>query len=126
MSGLSIARCFDNGVKVLQTYASTPGGHAIMAVKRDGAACYSLEIFYPDAAANVGVLIYKDAAGADMVTFSGQTPDEICFGTATDLPAELAAARDLARGARLAANRGLSPDRCRKAQVTSPESAIPP
>ena len=38
--------------------------------------------------------------------FSGQTPDEICFGTAADLAAELAAARDLARAARLAANLG--------------------
>jgi len=58
--------------------------------------------------------------------FSGQTPDEMYFGTAADLPAELAVARDLARGARLAANRGLSCDRCLSEQVTPPESEIPP
>jgi hypothetical protein len=44
--------------------------------------------------------------------FSGQTPDEMHFGTAADLPVELAAARDLARAARLAANRALSCECC--------------
>jgi len=34
--------------------------------------------------------------------FSGQTPDEMYFGTAVDLPAELAAARSTAREERLA------------------------
>jgi hypothetical protein len=58
--------------------------------------------------------------------FSGQTPDEMYFGTATNLPAQLAAARDLARAARLAANLGLSCDRCLDEQVTPPESEIPP
>ena len=38
--------------------------------------------------------------------FHGQTPDEMYFGMAADLPAELAAARSHARAARLAANRG--------------------
>jgi hypothetical protein len=47
------------------------------------------------------------------------------FGTTANLPAELAAARDLARAARLATNRALSRDRCRRDQVTSPEQAIP-
>ena len=58
--------------------------------------------------------------------FSGQTPDEIYFGTAANLPAELAAARDLARAARLAANRGLSCNRCLGEQVTPTESEIAP
>jgi hypothetical protein len=58
--------------------------------------------------------------------FSGQTPDEIYFGTAANLPADLAAARDLARAARLAANRGLSCDRCLSEQVTPPDAEIPP
>ena len=58
--------------------------------------------------------------------FSGQTPDEMYFGTAANLPAELATARDLARGARMAANRGLSCDRCLGGQVAPPESEIPP
>jgi hypothetical protein len=54
--------------------------------------------------------------------FSGQTLDEI----AANLPTALAAARDLARAARLAANRGLSCDRCIGEQVTPAESEIPP
>lgn len=58
--------------------------------------------------------------------FHGQTPDEMYFGTATALPAELAAARDLARAARLAANRGLSCDRCLGEPATPAESVIPP
>jgi hypothetical protein len=58
--------------------------------------------------------------------FSGQTPDEMYFGTAAQLPTELAAARDLARAARLAANRGLSCDRCLGEQATPAESEIPP
>jgi putative transposase len=40
--------------------------------------------------------------------FSGQTPDEMYFGTPPNLPAQLGAARDLARAARLAANRAMS------------------
>jgi transposase InsO family protein len=58
--------------------------------------------------------------------FSGQTPDEMYFGTPANLPTELAAARQLARAARLAANRGLSCERCRSDQVITPESNIPP
>jgi putative transposase len=58
--------------------------------------------------------------------FSGQTPDEIYFGSAADRPAELAAARDLARGARLAANLGWSCDRGIGKQVAPAESEIPP
>jgi hypothetical protein len=48
------------------------------------------------------------------------------FGTVANLPAELATARGLARAARLAANRGLSCDRCLGEQVTPAESDIPP
>ena len=44
--------------------------------------------------------------------FSGQTPDEMYFGTAADLPAELAAARSKAREERLAANRAMSCNQC--------------
>ena len=58
--------------------------------------------------------------------FSGQTPDEMYFGMAANLPTELAAARQLARAARLAANRGLSCERCRSDQVITPGSNIPP
>ena len=58
--------------------------------------------------------------------FSGQTPDEMYFGMAANLPTELAAARQLARAARLTANRGLSCERCRSDQVITPGSNIPP
>jgi putative transposase len=58
--------------------------------------------------------------------FQGHTPDEMYFGTAADLPAELAAARDLARAARLAANRALSCDLCIGQQPGPTESRIPP
>lgn len=58
--------------------------------------------------------------------FSGQTPDEMYFGMAANLPSELAAARQLARAARLATNRRLSCERCRSEQVIAPGSKIPP
>jgi putative transposase len=58
--------------------------------------------------------------------FSGQTPDEMYFAMAANLPTELAAVRQLARAARLAATRGLSCERCRSNQLITPESNIPP
>jgi len=58
--------------------------------------------------------------------FSGQTPDEMYFGTAVDLPAELAAARSKARGERLAANRAMSCNQCIGQQATLLVSQIPP
>jgi hypothetical protein len=58
--------------------------------------------------------------------FHGQTPDEMCFGTAANLPAELTAAREQARTARLAANRVMSCDRCSGQQASLPVLQIPP
>jgi putative transposase len=74
----------------------------------------------------VGFYVEQHNTQMPHAAFSGQTPDEMYFGTAANLPAELAAARDLARGVRLAANRGLSCDRCLGEQVTPLESEIPP
>jgi transposase InsO family protein len=54
--------------------------------------------------------------------FRGQTPDEVFFGTAPNLPVELDAARAKARQLRLAANRSASCDRCAPAVG----SQIPP
>jgi len=54
--------------------------------------------------------------------FRGQTPDEVFFGTAPNLSAELDVARTKARELRLAANRSASCDRC--ATAAGPE--IPP
>ena len=58
--------------------------------------------------------------------FSGQTPDEMYFGTAVDLPAQLAAARNKARAERLAANRAMTCDQCSSQPISSPTSQIPP
>ncbi len=58
--------------------------------------------------------------------FAGQTPDEMYFGTAADLPTELAAARSQARAGRLAANRAMSCDRCIGRPDDLPALEIPP
>src|ERR1019366_407923 len=58
--------------------------------------------------------------------FAGQTPDEMYFGTAVDLPAQLAAARSKAREERLAANRAMTCDQCSGQPTSSPASQIPP
>jgi putative transposase len=74
------------------------------------------------------VAFYVEQRNTQMphAAFSGQTPDEMYFATATDLPAELAAARSRARDGRLAANRALSCEACLGQQVGPTESRIPP
>jgi putative transposase len=57
--------------------------------------------------------------------FSGQTPDEMYFGTAVDPPAQLAAARSKARTDRLAANRAMTCDQCSGQQARLPASPNP-
>ena len=54
--------------------------------------------------------------------FRGQTPDEVFFGTALNLAAELDDARSKARERRLAANRSASCGRC----APAPGPTIPP
>jgi hypothetical protein len=70
---LSQSYCFDNGVSVLRSYGTgnTPSGHIIISVKKNGAACYSLDVSYSDDAANLGILIYKDSAGTEMISLYG-------------------------------------------------------
>lgn len=58
--------------------------------------------------------------------FEGQTPDEMYFGTAANLPDELAAARRKARAWRLDTNRAISCDRCAGRPVDLPTPEIPP
>ena len=74
------------------------------------------------------VEFYVDQHNTQMphAAFSGQTPDEMYFGTAANLTAELAAAKTYARAARLAANRAMSCDQCLDQQAGPPESPIPP
>ena len=57
--------------------------------------------------------------------FSGQTPDEMFFGTGAKVPEELALARSDARTARLAANRAISCEHCLGQQATLPGGRIP-
>ena len=74
------------------------------------------------------VEFYVDQHNTQMphAAFHGQTPDEMYFGTAANLPAELAAAREQARAARLAANRAMSCDRCLGQQASIPVMKMPP
>jgi putative transposase len=58
--------------------------------------------------------------------FAGQTPDEMYFGTAVDLPAQLSMARIKARTERLAANQAMTCDQCSGQPASSPTSQIPP
>ena len=58
--------------------------------------------------------------------FAGQTPDEMYFGTAVDLPAQLAAARNKTRSERLAANRAMTCSECNGQHASLPEPPIPP
>jgi hypothetical protein len=71
---LIIASCFDNGVKVLQSWgdaSGVPSGHEIVALKKDGAPCYSVDLSYVDASASLGTIVYRDGAGAVMMTLYG-------------------------------------------------------
>jgi putative transposase len=58
--------------------------------------------------------------------FSGQTPDEMYFGTGTNLPTVLALAKSNARAARMVANRALSCDDCLSSRAGLSETPIPP
>jgi putative transposase len=58
--------------------------------------------------------------------FRGQTPDEMYFGTAPNLAADLDAARAKARERRLAANRSASCGTCTTAPESSAGPEIPP
>jgi transposase InsO family protein len=57
--------------------------------------------------------------------FSGQTPDEMFFGTGARVPEELALAKGNARAARMAANRAMSCERCLGQQATPLGETIP-
>ena len=73
-AGLNIARCFDNGIKVLESWGSgnTPSGHIVMSVKKEGESCYSVDLStVGDAGATQDVLAYKDGTGTAMVTLLG-------------------------------------------------------
>lgn len=58
--------------------------------------------------------------------FGGQTPDEMFFGTGSNVPQDLAVAKDNARAARLAANRAMSCERCLGRKTQPPEATLSP
>ena len=57
--------------------------------------------------------------------FSGQTPDEMFFGTGANVPEDLALAKGNARAARMAANRAMSCERRLGQQAPLPQGQIP-
>jgi hypothetical protein len=57
--------------------------------------------------------------------FGGQMPDEMSFGTGSNVPEELVLAKSNARAARLVANRALTYERCLGQQATLPEGQAP-
>ena len=73
----------------------------------------------------VGFYVGRHNAQMPHAAFDGHTPDEVYFGTAPSLPAELAAARIRARAARIAFNRALSCATCLTTPIP-PNSGIPP
>jgi putative transposase len=74
----------------------------------------------------VGFCVEQHPTRMSHAACHGPTPDEMYFGAATNLPAELASARSHPRAARLVANRAMSCDRCLSQQASSPVSTIPP
>jgi hypothetical protein len=77
-----VAHCFANGVKVSLTGSTLASGGSItvMTVQKDGATCYSYTAIAEST--SVGSAIYKDGAGADLVTktVSGTTITVTCPG----------------------------------------------
>ena len=57
--------------------------------------------------------------------FAGQTPDEMYFDTAIDLPAQLSAVWIKARTERLAAKQAMTCDQCSGQPGSAPTSQIP-
>jgi transposase InsO family protein len=82
-----------------------------------------------DSMARVRALVefYVDEHNTKMPhpAFSGQTPDEMFFGTGAKVPDELALAKSNARAARMAANRATSCERCLEQQEVLREGQIP-
>jgi hypothetical protein len=82
-----------------------------------------------DSVARVRALVefYVDEHNTKMPhpAFSGQTPDEMFFGTGAKVPDGLALAKSNARAARMAANRTISCERCLGQPDTLPKGQIP-
>jgi hypothetical protein len=97
-------KCFSNGVKISVTGMNLASGATttVMTVRKDGAACYSLN--GTSDSATVGSVVYRDGAGADLITemVSGAT-------TAVSCPGGAGTIQDSSCDAALSALRGLYP-----------------
>jgi hypothetical protein len=87
--GTSITnKCFANGVKISMTGATSAsaGRNVLMAIKRDGAACYSF--ITEEQSASVGSAVYEDGAGVELVSesVSGPTLSVACPGEPAIVP----------------------------------------
>ena len=84
----TMTKCFANGVKISLTGVRTPSGGTdmVMAVQKDGAACYSFTT--EEESASVGTAVYRDGAGVDLVSesVSGPTLSVACPGEPAIVP----------------------------------------
>jgi hypothetical protein len=81
-------KCFDNGVTISLTGVTNAAGgtNLLMAVKKDGAACYSFAT--EEQSAQVGTAVYRDGAGVELVSESttGPTLSVACPGAPAIVP----------------------------------------
>jgi hypothetical protein len=79
----TMTKCFSNGVKIqlTATNAGSDGTNMVLAVKKDGAACYSWSST-STSNGQAGSIIYQDGAGADLFTemVDGATETYVCPG----------------------------------------------
>ena len=81
-------KCFANGVTISMTGVTSASGgtNLLMAVKKDGAACYSFST--EEQSASVGSAVYRDGAGVELFSesTSGPTLSVACPGEAAIVP----------------------------------------
>ena len=70
----TMTKCFANGVKISLTGMTLASGgrNMLMAIKKDGAACYSFVT--DEQSASVGSIVYQDGAGVELVSESASGP----------------------------------------------------
>jgi hypothetical protein len=85
----AMVKCFSNGVKIqlMETRFGTDGTNVVMAVKKDGAACYSFTAMQSNAMSDVSGG-YQDGAGTQLITetLSGATTTATCPGGSPIVP----------------------------------------
>lgn len=85
----AMVKCFSNGVKIqlMETRFGTDATNVVMAVKKDGAACYSFNAMQSNAMSDVSGG-YQDGAGTQLLTemLSGATTTTTCPGGSPVVP----------------------------------------